>query len=137
MSHRSTSVRQPRGLVADIGANRNTVSRAYGKLARDGLLQIIHGKGALVARGVTDTPRQQPARQVVQALGGAPSRARSTDQDDVRCEGGTTSSGIGQTYGLPPVFSLSSAFACSSRPGVRIASSAVEAMARAACSIAL
>jgi DNA-binding transcriptional regulator YhcF (GntR family) len=107
MSHRPTTARQlrellvhriasgqygigaqlpgTRELAADIGANRNTVAKVYGELARDGLLQIVHGKGAFVVRSVTETSCQQPAEQVAQVLDDAFSRARlfGLSKDDV------------------------------------------------------
>ena len=98
MSHRPTSARQlrellvhriasgrypigaqlpgTRELAVDIGANRNTVAKVYGELARDGLLQIVHGRGAFVIGRIDATAGQEPAEQVSQVLDDAFSRAR-------------------------------------------------------------
>src|SRR5881392_875675 len=37
-----------REFALDVGANRNTVAKVYGELAREGLLQIVAGRGAFV-----------------------------------------------------------------------------------------
>ena len=65
-----------RELAIDVGANRNTVAKVYGELAREGLLQIVAGRGAFVVGRVDATPGQEPIEQVTRLLDDAISRAR-------------------------------------------------------------
>jgi GntR family transcriptional regulator len=74
-----------RELAVDVGANRNTVAKVYGELARDGLLQIVHGRGAFVVGRIDATAGQEPSEQVSHVLDDAFSRARlfGLTRDDV------------------------------------------------------
>ncbi len=65
-----------RDLAVDVGANRNTVAKVYGELAREGLLQIVAGRGAFVVGRVDATIGQEPAEQITRLLDDAISRAR-------------------------------------------------------------
>lgn len=65
-----------RELALDIEANRNTVAKAYAELARDGLLQIVKGRGAFVVGRVDTTAGQEPADQVARTLDDAIIHAR-------------------------------------------------------------
>ena len=65
-----------RELAVDVGANRNTVAKVYGELAREGLLQIIAGRGAFVVGQVDAAIGQEPIEQVTRLLDDAISRAR-------------------------------------------------------------
>lgn len=98
MSHRPTSARQlrellvhriargtyplgaqlpgTRELAGDIGANRNTVAKVYGELAREGLLQIVHGRGAFVVGRVDGESGHEPTDQITLALDDTFTRAR-------------------------------------------------------------
>lgn len=92
--HRIASGRYPIGaqlpgtreLAVDVGANRNTVAKVYGELAREGLLQIVHGRGAFVVGRIEATAGQEPSEQIAQVLDDAFSRARlfGLTRDDVR-----------------------------------------------------
>jgi DNA-binding transcriptional regulator YhcF (GntR family) len=82
--HRIASGRYPIGaqlpgtreLAVAVGANRNTVAKVYGELARDGLLQILVGRGAFVVGRVDPSNGREPFEQVTQLLDDALSRAR-------------------------------------------------------------
>src|SRR5689334_11874330 len=82
--HRIASGRYPIGaqlpgtreLAMDVGANRNTVAKVYGELAREGLLQVVHGRGAFVVGRVDAADGQEPAEEVSRVLDDAFSRAR-------------------------------------------------------------
>lgn len=82
--HRMASGRYPVGaqlpgtreLAAEVGANRNTVAKVYGELARDGLVQIVPGRGAFVVARVDATVGAEPLEQVARLLDEAISRAR-------------------------------------------------------------
>lgn len=65
-----------RELAIDVGANRNTVAKVYGELAREGLLQIVAGRGAFVVGRVDAAIGQEPIEQVTRLLDDAISRAR-------------------------------------------------------------
>jgi DNA-binding transcriptional regulator YhcF (GntR family) len=65
-----------RELAVDVGANRNTVAKVYGELAREGLLQIVAGRGAFVVGRVDAAIGQEPVEQVARLLDDAISRAR-------------------------------------------------------------
>jgi GntR family transcriptional regulator len=65
-----------REFAVEIGANRNTVAKVYGELAREGLLQIVPGRGAFVVGRLDPTTGQEPTEQVIRALDDAVSRAR-------------------------------------------------------------
>ena len=65
-----------RELAVDVGANRNTVAKVYGELAREGLLQIIAGRGAFVVGRVDAAIGQEPIEQVTRLLDDAINRAR-------------------------------------------------------------
>jgi DNA-binding transcriptional regulator YhcF (GntR family) len=65
-----------RELAVDVGANRNTVAKVYGELAREGLLQIVPGRGAFVVGRVDATSGHEPVEQVVRLLDDAINRAR-------------------------------------------------------------
>ena len=65
-----------RELAVEIGANRNTVAKVYSQLAREGLLQIVPGRGAFVVRGIDAAAGQEPSEQVAHLLDDAVSRAR-------------------------------------------------------------
>ena len=65
-----------RELAVDVGANRNTVAKVYGELAREGLLQIVAGRGAFVVGRVDAAIGQEPIEQVARLLDDAISRAR-------------------------------------------------------------
>lgn len=65
-----------RELAVEIGANRNTVAKVYGELVREGLLQIVPGRGAFVVGRLDPTTGQEPTEQVTRALDDAVSRAR-------------------------------------------------------------
>ena len=65
-----------RDLAVDVGANRNTVAKVYGELAREGLLNIVTGRGAFVVGRVDPTGGQEPVEQVTRLLDDAVSRAR-------------------------------------------------------------
>ena len=91
--HRIASGRYPIGsqlpgtreLAADVGANRNTVAKVYGELAREGLLQMVPGRGAFVVGQIDASAGHEPAVQVAQLLDDAVSRARlfGLTRDDV------------------------------------------------------
>jgi len=91
--HRIASGRYPIGaqlpgtreLAVDVGANRNTVAKVYGELAREGLLQIVHGRGAFVVGAIDVTAGQEPSEQIAHVLDDAFSRARlfGLSRDDV------------------------------------------------------
>src|SRR5688572_23801028 len=74
-----------RELAADVGANRNTVAKVYGELAREGLLQMVPGRGAFVVGQIDASAGHEPAEQVAQLLDDAVSRARlfGLTRDDV------------------------------------------------------
>lgn len=82
--HRIASGRYPIGaqlpgtreLAVDVGANRNTVAKVYGELAREGLLQIVHGRGAFVVGRIDAAAGQEPSEQVARVLDDAFGRAR-------------------------------------------------------------
>lgn len=65
-----------RELAVDVGANRNTVAKVYGELAREGLLQIVAGRGAFVVGRVDAGIGQEPIEQVTRLLDDAINRAR-------------------------------------------------------------
>ncbi|HZO26668.1 MAG TPA: GntR family transcriptional regulator [Chloroflexota bacterium] len=65
-----------RELAVDVGANRNTVAKVYGELAREGLLQIVAGRGAFVVGRVDAAIGQEPIEQVTRLLDDAINRAR-------------------------------------------------------------
>ena len=65
-----------RELAVDVGANRNTVAKVYGELAREGLLQIVAGRGAFVVGRIDAAIGQEPIEQVTRLLDDAISRAR-------------------------------------------------------------
>lgn len=65
-----------RELAVDVGANRNTVAKVYGELAREGLLQIVAGRGAFVVGRVDAGIGQEPIEQVTRLLDDAIYRAR-------------------------------------------------------------
>lgn len=82
--HRMASGRYPVGsqlpgireLAAEVGANRNTVAKVYGELARDGLVQIVPGRGAFVVARVDTAAGAEPHEQVARLLDEAISRGR-------------------------------------------------------------
>ena len=65
-----------RELAVDVGANRNTVAKVYGELARDGLLQIVAGRGAFVVGRIDAAGGQEPIEQVARLLDDAVRRAQ-------------------------------------------------------------
>ena len=65
-----------RELAVEIGANRNTVAKVFGELVREGLLQIVPGRGAFVVGRLDPTTGHEPMEQVARALDDAVSRAR-------------------------------------------------------------
>jgi DNA-binding transcriptional regulator YhcF (GntR family) len=65
-----------REFAVEVGANRNTVAKVYGALAREGLLQIVPGRGAFVMGRIDASAGQEPSEQVAHLLEDAVSRAR-------------------------------------------------------------
>jgi DNA-binding transcriptional regulator YhcF (GntR family) len=65
-----------RDLAVEVGANRNTVAKVYGELAREGLLRIVTGRGAFVMGRVDAAGGHEPVEQVTRLLDDAVSRAR-------------------------------------------------------------
>ena len=65
-----------RDLAMDVGANRNTVAKVYGELAREGLLKIVTGRGAFVVGRVDAAGGQEPVEQLGRLLDDAVRRAR-------------------------------------------------------------
>src|SRR5688572_2276140 len=65
-----------RELATEVGANRNTVAKVYGELAREGLLQIVPGRGAFVIARVDADQGAEPYEQVRRLLDDALARAR-------------------------------------------------------------
>ncbi len=55
-----------RELASDLRVNPRTVSQAYAELERDGVVQVMHGKGTFVAPEVRPDQRERPrlAKQV-------------------------------------------------------------------------
>jgi GntR family transcriptional regulator len=56
-----------RQVAADLGVNLNTIATAYRELQREGLINVRHGSGAIVARssvqqGKTDDELRKPLR---------------------------------------------------------------------------
>src|SRR5215211_6859926 len=55
-----------RQVAADLGVNLNTIATAYRELQREGLINVRHGSGAVVARsaggGKTDEELRKPLR---------------------------------------------------------------------------
>ncbi|HUQ33178.1 MAG TPA: GntR family transcriptional regulator [Pyrinomonadaceae bacterium] len=55
-----------RQVAADLGVNLNTIATAYRELQREGLINVRHGSGAVVARsaaqGKTDDELRKPLR---------------------------------------------------------------------------
>jgi GntR family transcriptional regulator len=82
--HRMASGRHPIGaqlpgvreLATEVGANRNTVAKVYGALAREGLLQIVPGRGTFVVARVDADQGAEPYEQVRRLLDDAVARAR-------------------------------------------------------------
>src|SRR6266567_741601 len=65
-----------REFAVEVGANRNTVAKVYGELAREGLVQIVPGRGAFVIGRIDASAGQEPSEQVAHLLDDAVSRAR-------------------------------------------------------------
>jgi DNA-binding transcriptional regulator YhcF (GntR family) len=65
-----------REFAVEVGANRNTVAKVYGELAREGLVQIVPGRGAFVMGRIDASAGQEPSEQVAHLLDDAVSRAR-------------------------------------------------------------
>jgi GntR family transcriptional regulator len=65
-----------REFAVEVGANRNTVAKVYSELAREGLLQIVPGRGAFVMGRIDASAGQEPSEQVAHLLDDAVSRAR-------------------------------------------------------------
>ncbi len=82
--HRMASGRYPIGaqlpgvreLATEVGANRNTVAKVYGELARERLLQIVPGRGTFVVARVDADQGAEPSEQVRRLLDDAVARAR-------------------------------------------------------------
>jgi GntR family transcriptional regulator len=82
--HRMASGRYPIGaqlpgvreLATEVGANRNTVAKVYGELARERLLQIVPGRGTFVLARVDADQGAEPYEQVRRLLDDAVARAR-------------------------------------------------------------
>ena len=62
-----------RQVAADLGVNLNTVAAAYRELQREGLINVRHGSGAVVAsranaQGKTDNELRKPLRAALTQL---------------------------------------------------------------------
>jgi GntR family transcriptional regulator len=56
-----------RQVAADLGVNLNTIATAYRELQREGLINVRHGSGAIVARSSTQEKTDDELRKPLRA----------------------------------------------------------------------